>query len=755
MKYKMIYQHDDRDCGAASLAMVLSYYGLKLPIAKCREITFTDQEGTNIYGLIEGAGKVGLKAEGLTGTLRELVDGIQKNEIHFPFIAHVVKENMQGHFVVVTNIRRNKICILDPGKGKRKLSLKTFADRWTGNIVTFSKTENFVPQNLARGTMLKFIYLLKGQVVKLSTVFALSLLLSLLGIFCAFVFQTIVDNFGVTVGYYEVSDECTDENCTDEEHQHIQDDENIFIKLITYVDEEAHNYKIFFILAIFLYLIQGLIQFMRTFLMTKAAQKIDINISMDYYSRLVQLPMKSVQQRKTGEYLSRFSDASIIRDTVSEVCITVILDFLLVIAYGTILYLQNAKMFIVAVCVMLLYTLIVVLFRKPLERMNRDVMESTAHVESYVKEVLDGAETVKTTNQENGVIEKGKRKYIDVMKKSFREGILSGSQNILSDLVEVVGNIIIIWIGFELVLGGNITIGSLISFFIILGYFTAPVKNLIQLQPMIQTAVIAAERLNDIMELSAEKDGIIKEIPQNWKEIRLKNIWFQYGNKESTLRGIDMCIHKGERIAIVGESGSGKSTLAKLLVRLYDTNDGEILIQNENINQFSYNDVRKMIFYVSQNAHFFSDSIKNNLMMEKTEISEQQLKDTCKKCVADKMIQSFPFQYDMALTEMGQNISSGQRQRLAIARALLNNPQVLILDEATSNLDVETEEKIKNNLFANKELTIIMITHKLSTVADFDKIFVMEKGQVIESGKHEELLEKKGTYYRMWGNAYC
>lgn len=755
MKCKMMYQHDERDCGAASLAMIFSYHGLYLPIAKCREITHTDLEGTSIYGLIEGAGHMGMKAEGMNGTLEELIEGIYAGEILLPFIAHVTKENMQGHFVVVTKLHGNRIHILDPEKGKRKVSLDVFAKKWTGNIVVFSKTDDFVPANLTKGIILKFFCLLKGQLRKLSVVFLLSILLSVLGVFSAFVFQTIVDEFGVTVGYYETVDECEDENCVDETHHHEEDKKNIFEKLITFIDEEACNYNVFFIVVILMYLMQGVIHFARTYLMTNIAQRIDISLSMDYYSKLVQLPMKTVNQRKTGEYLSRFSDTSIIRDAVSEVSVTVILDFLLAFAYGVMLYMQNAKMFMVAICVMLLYFVIVLVYRRPLDKINKDVMESSAQVEAYIKEVLDGAETIKITRQEGSAISKGKKKYIDVTKKAFREGMLSGSQNILSDFIEMMGNIIIIWIGFGLVLEGTITVGELISFFIVLGYFTSPVKNLMQLQPTIQTAVIAAERLNDILELVEEKDGVVKNIPQNWNEICFKNVWFQYGNQNSTLQGIDLCIHRGERIAIVGASGSGKSTLVKLLVRLYDVNEGEIMIQNENINMFSFDDVRKMITYVGQNAYFFSDSIRNNLLGGREEISELTLEKICQDCVSDKMIRSFPFQYDMGLSEMGQNISSGQRQRLAIARALLQEPQVLILDEATSNLDFSTEQLIKNNLFAKKELTIVVISHKLSTLIDFDRIIVMEDGKIVESGKHQELLAKKGTYYRMWEGNIC
>ena len=750
MKYKLVYQHDERDCGAASLAMILACYGLKLPMAKCRELTNTDSEGTNVYGIIEGAKKVGLNAIALAGNVSELLEGIGEQEVTFPFIAHIVKDNMQGHFVVVTQIIRGRVCLLDPAKGKRKISLEKFSQCWTGNIVCFEKTEKFVAQNLNRGTLLKFFGLLKGQYAKLVSVFVLSLALSFLGIMSAFIFQTIVDEFGVTAGYYEFEEEeCTDEDCTEESHEH-QEEKNLFIRFINFIYQEAHNYKIFFVGAIMLYLIQGVIQLARSCLMAKVAQKIDMKVTMDYYTRLMQLPMESISTRKTGEYLSRFTDAIIIRDTVSRVMVTVFLDVLMAIACGILLCMQNKEMFAIAVCIMTLHFVVVIAYHKPLERINRELMESSAEVEAYVKETIDGIETLKVNCSEDIFIKRGKKKYHEVTKMAWSEEVFAESQNIMSELIDTIGSIIIIWVGFGLVLQNVISIGSLLSFFIILSYFTSPIKNLIQLQPMIQTAVIAAERLSDIIELSLEQDEGTQKLASDWQRIHYVDVSFQYGNSASVLNHVNFSIEKGQKIAIVGESGSGKTSLAKLLVRLYTPDTGKILIDNQELQLIPLSEVRNRISYISQDAYLFSDSIKNNLSLHKYDISEEDLESAGEYSTAKEIIQELPYKYDTALTERAQNISAGQRQRLLIARALLRKPDVMILDEATSNLDWGCEAEIKENLFKNKELTVIVISHRLSSIVDCDNIIVLDKGTVVETGTHKELLAERGVYFKLW-----
>lgn len=750
MKYKMIYQHDERDCGAASLGMILNYYGLRLPVARCREITHTDKNGTNIYGLIEGAEKAGLAAKGLTGSLDELLTGIREKQIALPFIAHVIKSNMQGHFIVITKITEKNVWLMDPAKGKRKLSLKEFAAQWTGNIVCFTKTESFKGGNYKKNPALKFGYLLRGQCVKLFSVFVLSLMLSFLGIMSAFLFQTIVDEFGVAVGYYSYEDEeeCTDEACTDDTHEH--NEENLFERIISFIYEEAHNYKIFFFGAIALYLMQGLIQFLRTVLMAKAARKIDLKVTMDYYFRLLHLPMSSISVRKTGEYLSRFTDAMIIRDTIARVSVTVFLDVLMAIACGILLYIQNSKMFIVAAGITFLHMLAVAIYHKPLEQINRELMESSAEVEAYIKETVDGIETLKVNNGENYFADRGRKKYLDVADKNLHEEVLAESQNVLSEMIETIGNVIIIWIGFELVLENVISIGSLLSFFIILGYFTSPIKNLIQLQPMIQSAVIAADRLCDIMELSPEAVGRGQQLKNNWEKVSFENVNLQYGNSENILKNINFSFERGNKIAIVGESGSGKTSLAKLLVRIHNPQSGKIMIGNQDICDISIEELRDKICYVKQDAYLFSGSIRDNLLLGDGEVSENELEKACKSSLANEFIGKLPYKYDSSLTEMAQNLSAGQKQRLLLTRAILRKPEILILDEATANLDWGMEGKVLENLFLDEELTVIMISHRLSSVKGCDKIMVLEKGTIAESGTHEQLIAHKGIYYNMW-----
>ncbi|MBQ8869566.1 MAG: peptidase domain-containing ABC transporter [Oscillospiraceae bacterium] len=747
---KLVKQHDERDCGAACLSMIASHYGLKHPISKYRELTKTDQNGANLYGLCDAAKKIGFKAEALLGDTEELLDGIQNAEIKFPFIAHIINEDYMQHFVVVLSIKNNKFIIADPAKGKVKYTIEQFSQLWNGYIVTFEKTESFKKGNYEKGGFRKFFSLLKGQYIKLTSIILLSLIISIIGIVGAFVFEIIIDDF------YTVNETIVCEDNCEEEHEHttqedIGESQSFLDKAVNFITNNASNFNLFFICLIGLYILQASIQFLRGYLISIVSKKIDMRLLLPYYDHIIDLPMSVVNTRSTGEYLSRFSDASAVRDAISGATLTLLLDSVMVIGCGVILFMENAILFYISLIVILLYAVVVLCYRKPLENINREVMENNARVQSYLKESIDGIETVKSHQAEASAKSKNSCKFQKLISSVFKDNIISISQDSICDLIELVGIVIILWVGFGMVLANAVTIGSLITFYALLEYFTEPIKNLISLQPTIQSAFIAAERLNDILDIPTEYSIENFQTDLSWNKIEFLNVDFRYGNHELVLKNISLNIEKGQKVAIVGESGCGKTTLVKLLLRFYKAEKGKILIDGKNLPDIPLKNIRKDISYIDQNTFLFSDTVKNNLMLGNPSATDEEIAEACKQANADSFICELPFRYDTYLDENGKNLSGGQRQRLAIARALLRKPNLIIFDEATSNLDTITECAVKDTIFnLSKDMTCIIIAHRLSTIKNCDKIVVMDKGQIVEIGTHQELMGKKGKYFELY-----
>src|SRR5690606_3196783 len=393
-------------------------------------------------------------------------------------------------------------------------------------------------------------------------------------------------------------------------------------------------------------------------------------------------------------------------------------------------------------------------FHKPFDRLNREQMEKNAQLTSYIVESIDGIETVKAYHAEGKANFETEQKFVSFLKSVFKFGVFNNVQGSLKGLVQYVGGVVILWVGAVQVMKGNMTMGQLITYNALLAYFLDPIQNLINLQPTVQTAVVAADRLGEILDLETEKgeqeDNKLQ--PASLKgDIELQNVDFRYGTRELTLQGINLTIRQGEKIAFVGESGSGKTTLIKLLMQFYQHEKGEILINEHNIRDIHLDSLRERIAYIPQDTFFFSGTIMDNLRLGVDDsVDLEHIIEACKQARAHEFINSFPLRYQTLLEENATNISGGQKQRLAIARAILKNPDILIMDEATSNLDSITEKAVSDTINSFSNLTTIIIAHRLSTIMRCDRIYVMEQGQILEQGTHEELITKQGKYYELW-----
>ena len=709
-KYYCVKQQDIQDCGPACIATIAKQYGLKMPVSKIREAAGTDLEGTSVYGVVQAAEKLGFSTK---AARVETKDEIYEN-LPTPFIAHVIMDEVLLHFVVVHKVTKKYILVADPGRGMIKYKPDEFFKIWDDILVFLTPTAKFEKGDKTKGLFQRFWGLIKVQKGLLVNIFIASILITILGIAGSFYYKFLIDDI-----------------------------------LPNNLSSNLHSLSIAMLVLLGCKIIT---EFFRKILFIYMAQNIDVPLLLGYYNHVINLPMNFFGTRKVGEIISRFSDGDKIRNAISSVTLTLMIDILMAIGGGIILYLQNTKLFFTCFIPIVLYLALVFGFKNKLKKVNRVVMEDDAALTSYLVESLEGIETVKAFNGEGLVKIKTENKFLKFMRSCFKHGMTYNVQETLMSVVSGGFGICLLWFGGCLVLKGEISIGELMSFNALLAYFIEPVARLINLQPQLQEAIVASDRLGEILDLELEKVSEDDLRPETlFGDITLENVNFAYGLRDNVLNNININIKAGEKIALVGESGSGKTTIAKLLMNFYEVKEGRIVLNNLDINNISKEVLRNKVSYISQDSFFFSGTIKENLEFACDGVTHEMMVEACKKAHIHEYIESLPMGYKTPLEEKGSNLSGGQRQRLSIARALIKKPEILIMDEATSNLDSITERAIQNTLEeCTKNVTTIIIAHRLSTIKKCSKIYVMDKGSIIEEGSHKELLSNKGYYYKLW-----
>ncbi len=708
-KYHCIKQHDITDCGAACIATISKQHGLKIPITQIREIAGTDKRGTNAFGLVKAAKELGFSVKGVKAEAKNLT-----YKLPLPCIAHVIKGNL-FHYVVIHEINRKEILIADPAEGIVKYKPEDFYKIWSGVLILMVPGEKFEKRDETTGLFARFFKLIIPHKRILAEIFVASVLYTLMGLAGTFYFKYLIDTI-LTEG---------------------------LIKTLHIIS----------IGIIILRILMVLMNAFRSHLLLYLSQKIDISLILLYYQHVLKLPLSFFDSRKVGEIISRLSDASKIRQAISGATITVMLDTLMIIVGGIVLYKQSDTLFWIASVVIPFYVIAVWSFNKPFRKIHRKEMEQSAQLQSYLVESISGIATVKAFNGEDEANIQTESRFIRFIKSIFKATWMSNLQSSIQVILTSVSTAVILWVGGLHVIRGNISIGQLITFNALLTYYYDPIQNLINLQPQLQEAYVASDRLGEILDLEVEKTRERKKINKDKFEgkISVQNLCFNYGSREKVLKNINFKIESGEKIALVGESGSGKTTLAKLLLKYYEVKEGEILIDGYNINDISFDNLRDRTGYVPQDIFLFSGSIRDNIAFGLSNISMEELVDAAKKSQAHEFINKLPLRYETAVGERGSNLSGGQKQRIGIARAILKNPDILILDEATSNLDTATEQAIHHTIEeVSQGITTIIIAHRLSTIKACDKIVVLKEGKVIEQGSHQELVKQKGQYCKLW-----
>jgi ATP-binding cassette subfamily B protein len=710
-----IKQHDITDCAAACLTSIAAFYNLLISISRIRQLAFTDKKGTNVLGVIEAAQKIGFEAKGVKGSLESL------SKIPIPAIAHVVVNDTLHHYVVIYKVTDKYISIMDPADGKlhKKKPIEEFKKEWTGILILMLPLDTFQPGKQKKSVWMSFLQLLKPHKSIMSQALFGAIIYSILGLSTSVYIGKITD--------------------------------------YVLVDRNINLLNLMGVIMIILILVRTFIGAMKSILALKTGQSIDASLILGYYKHLLTLPQTFFDTMRVGEIISRVNDAVKIRTFINNISLDLVVNSLILIFTLCLMFIYSWKLALVTMASAPIFFIIYFFFNKMNKKYQRKVMEKAADLESQLVESLNAVSTIKRFGIELFSNLKTELRFVNLLRNTYTSNYGAILANNGMEFVSTAITVAILWVGSISVIQQDMTPGTLMLFYSLVGYVLGPISKLIASNQTVQDALIASDRLFQIMDLEREENEakIVIE-PEMIGDIRFENVSFRYGTRKQVFESLNLVIKKGITTAIVGESGSGKSTVAALLQRLYTVQSGNIYIGNYNITQIGNEALRRITVSVPQQVQLFAGSILENIALGEFDPDMKKIIEISEMLGIHDFIEKLPDSYAAQIGENGVSLSGGERQRIAIARALYTNPEILILDEATSSLDSISEKYVKQtiNALSEKGKTIIVIAHRLSTVKNANMIIALEKGKVAEIGSHQELIETNGVYNKLWNEQY-
>jgi ATP-binding cassette, subfamily B, bacterial len=686
------------DCGAASLAMVLAYHGKSVSLDELRNAVGTGRHGSSAAALLRAARSYGLMGRGVRADIGDLRT--------LPVATILFWESR--HFVVFEKLKRDCVQIVDPAIGRRSIPIEHFRRAFTGVALIFEPSENFVRgESKPKRSVGLFQEMLvqRGLLARIISASLLGQLLSLaLPVFTGVLIDRVVPR---------------------------------------------ENYSLLLVLTVGYCLFQAvkiIADIVRAHLLIHLRTNLELRCALRFLDHLLDLPFSFFQQH-TGDLMARLGSNSVIEEMLSLSTLSALIDGTMTSLYLAFLILASPKLTFLVMLLAVARIALVVIIRRRQRRFPAQGMEVQGRLKAAQMEILSGMETLKAMGLEHLAAKSWSNVIVDGLSLSIKRDSLDAIFNALLSSLGVASNLVLMFYGTFLVLNGTFTLGTMIAFSAIAIGFLGPIDNLVTTIFQLQMLGVYLERINDVLDTAPELDN--KTGVQAGKlsgGVALENVSFRYSAQEPlVIEGVTVDIKPGSRLALVGQTGAGKSTLARLIAGLYDPNTGRILLDGRDLKTMDRRSVGRQLGVVTQETQLFSGCIRHNIALSDPEMGLDRVIEAAKLACLHNEIIAMPMGYETPLADSGRCFSGGQRQRLALARALAGNPRILLLDEATSHLDALTEEEVNRNL-ASLRCTRIVIAHRLSTIRDADLILVMQGGKVIEQGTHDELL-KSGLRY--------
>lgn len=691
MKKKCIVLQDGfKECGSACLLSIIRYYGGNVSMERLLELTKTGKDGTNFCNISQAGLELGIMSKGY------FIDKVSDLcNISRPFISQVVINNYH-HFVVVYKIDGERVTIMDPAKGMVKQNIAEFLKIFTGYILVLEpikKLPIYNSSNYLLNTIKEVVVSNKKIIINL---ILLTFITTIFMCLYSYHFKIIIDNV---------------------------------------IDTNKFNLLIVVIIFAFVEVIKLVSEFLRNNLLLYLEQKIDLSVITTTINKIISLPYSYYKNRTTGEIITRVNDLFYVKNAISRIIVSIFLDIILVIGAFIILININRVMTMYLVIVVIIYLILFKVFKNSIKQMTNKIQEDSAIVNSSLVETISGYDTVKGLNLENTFKNKINKQYLNMINDNLIMSRINNYQEFLRDLFEGIIVLLIMYLGATYIMDKSLSIGSLITYNSIIYYFLNPIKNTVDFYKELFYVKNSVKRINNILNLKYEsqmnKTGLIVN-----GNIEFKNLSFSYNGVSHIINNFSLKINDKSKVLILGESGIGKSTLLKLIYKYYDAPRGMVYINDNDILDFSLGDIRSNITYVSQNEILYTDTIKNNIILNR-DVCEEEFLMISRLVYVEDIILNNKLSYDYMLEENGANISGGQRQRIILARALLKRGNVVLIDEGLNEVDPKLERKILKNIFRKySDKTFIIISHRKDNMEMYDRV-ISVNGNTYRDVKYE------------------